>query len=86
MHQSGVPEVRRLGLAHLTNWIKRGILYPPGGWLSPGGLHGLQNRLKGAAEAALVGSTPIHSRRAMPLHAADPCYTIKATACYGCEI
>ena len=32
------------------------------GWLSPGGLHGLQNRPKGAAEAALVGSTPIHSR------------------------
>jgi len=32
------------------------------GWLSPGGLRGLQNRLRGAAEAALVGSTPIHSR------------------------
>ena len=25
-------------------------------------LRGLQNRLRGAAEAALVGSTPIHSR------------------------
>jgi hypothetical protein len=41
---------------------KRGYSIITWGWLSPGGLRGLQNRLKGAAEAALVGSTPIHSR------------------------
>lgn len=32
------------------------------GRLSPGGLHGLQNRLVGCAEQAMVGSTPIRSR------------------------
>jgi hypothetical protein len=47
---------------HLTDPEKEGILSLAWGWLSPGGLRGLQNRLKGAAEAALVGSTPIHSR------------------------
>ena len=50
----------------LTNRGKHGILGPVRGWLSPGGLRGLQNRLRGAAEAALVGSTPIHSRLALP--------------------
>jgi hypothetical protein len=51
----------------LTDRAKQGILLYTWGWLSPGGLHGLQNRPKGAAEAALVGSTPIHSRLLVPL-------------------
>ena len=50
----------------LTVREKQGILLYTWGWLSPGGLHGLQNRPKGAAEAALVGSTPIHSRLFIP--------------------
>lgn len=48
-----------LYLTKKRNWY---ILENARGWLSPGGLRGLQNRLRGAAEAALVGSTPIHSR------------------------
>ena len=52
--------------AFLTDRAKQGILLYAWGWLSPGGLHGLQNRPKGAAEAALVGSTPIHSRLFVP--------------------
>ena len=33
------------------------------GRLSPGGLPGLQNRVRGGAEPTLVGSTPIRSRQ-----------------------
>ena len=57
----------------LTDRGKRGILVAIRGWLSPGGLRGLQNRLRGAAEAALVGSTPIHSRLAS-LSRHPPCW------------
>ena len=56
----------RFRLAYLTDLPKQGILFFTWGWLSPGGLRGLQNRLRGAAEAALVGSTPIHSRAFHP--------------------
>jgi len=56
----------RVWLAYLTDLPKQGILSFAWGWLSPGGLRGLQNRLRGAAEAALVGSTPIHSRSFCP--------------------
>jgi hypothetical protein len=32
------------------------------GWFAAGAARGLQNRLRGCEQQALVGSTPIHSR------------------------